>query len=72
MILGMVVTGPVMLIGGALLFALTLFEVLLGMRAIKLGKKHRIVHRWTAFAILGFAATHGVLAVLFVTGARLG
>ena len=72
MILGVVVTGMMMLVAGALLFALTLFEVLLGMRVIKLGKQHRIVHRRTAFAIAGFASVHGLLAVLFVTGTRLG
>ena len=72
MILGLAVTGTMMLMGGAMLFALAAFEVLLGMRVIKLGKKHRIVHRWTAFTILGVAAIHGVLGVLFVTGARLG
>jgi hypothetical protein len=63
----MTVTGPMMLAGGAVLFLLTLFQVLLGMRVIKLGKQHRIVHRWAAFAILGVAAVHGVLGVLYVT-----
>jgi hypothetical protein len=72
MILGMAVTGTTMLIGGAVLLALTLFEVLLGLRVIKLGKKHRIVHRQTAFAILGIAALHGLLGVMYVTGASIG
>jgi len=72
MIFGIPVTGTMMLSGGAILFALTLFQVLLGMRVIKLGKRHRIVHRWAAFAILGIAAVHGLLGVLFVTGTRLG
>ena len=72
MILGMSVTGPMMLIGGVTLLALTLFQVLLGLRVFKLGKRHRIVHRWAAFAILGVAAVHGLLGVLFVTGTRIG
>jgi hypothetical protein len=72
MILGIAVTGTVMLVGGALMFALVLFEVLLGLRVIKLGKRHRMVHRWTAYAILGVGAVHGLLGVLFVTGAVLG
>lgn len=72
MILGLPVTGAMMLIGGAALFVLTSFQVLLGMRVIKLGKRHRIVHRWTAFAIVGLAAVHGLLGVLFITGARIG
>jgi hypothetical protein len=72
MILGMPVTGMMMLVGGAVLLVLTLFQVLAGLRVIKLGKKHRIVHRWTAFAILGLAAIHGLLGVVYVTGVRLG
>jgi cytochrome b561 len=72
MILGLPVTGTVMLLGGATLFLLTLFQVLLGMRVIKLGKRHRIVHRWTAYAIMALAAIHGLLGVVYVTGARIG
>jgi heme A synthase len=72
MVLGLPVTGTMMLVGGALLFTLVLFQVLLGMRVIKLGKRHRIVHRRTAYAIMALAAVHGLLAVAYVTGARLG
>jgi hypothetical protein len=72
MILGLPITGTMMLLGGVALFVLTLFEVLLGLRVIKLGRKHRVVHRWTAFAILGVAAVHGLLGVLYVTGFKLG
>jgi fumarate reductase subunit D len=60
-----------MLIGGAILFVLTVFQVLSGLRVIKLGKIHRKVHRTTAFTILGIAAIHGTLGILFVTGLRL-
>ena len=72
MILGIAVTGPMMLIGGASIFTLVLFQVLLGLRVIKLGKQHRTVHRWVAYVILAAAVGHGILAVLFVTGARIG
>ena len=72
MILGMSITGPMMLIGGATLLALTLFQVLLGLRVFKFGKRHRVVHRWVAFSILGVAAVHGLLGALFVTGTRIG
>jgi len=72
MILGMPVTGMMMMVGGAVLLVLTLFQVLAGMRVIKLGKKHRVVHRWSAFAILGLGAIHGLLGVVYVTGVRLG
>ena len=72
MIFGMEVTGTAMIGGGVVLLLITAFEVLLGMRVIKLGKKHRIVHRNTAFTILALAAVHGLLGVLYVTGARVG
>ena len=72
MILGMPVTPMVMLIGGIIVLGLTLFEVLLGLRFIKLGRQHRTVHRRVAFAIVAVAVVHGFLGVLLVTGARLG
>ena len=72
MILGIQVTGAMMLIGGATLLVLTLFQVLAGLRVIKIGKLHSVVHRRNAFVILGLAAIHGLLGVLYVTGARIG
>jgi hypothetical protein len=72
MILGFAVTGSVMLLGGLALFLLTVFQVLMGLRVFKFGKRHRIVHRWVAYAILAIAAVHGLLGVLFVTGVRIG
>ena len=68
MIFGIPVSGAVMLIGGALLFLLASFQVLAGLRVIKLGKAHRKVHKWTAYVIIAGAVVHGVLAILFVTG----
>jgi len=47
------------------------FQVLMGMRVIKFGKKHRVAHKWTAFAILAFAAVHGLLGFAFATGTRI-
>jgi cytochrome b561 len=72
MILGMPITGVMMMVGGAVIFSLVLFQVLLGLRVIKLGKRHRIVHRWVALTILGIAAVHGLFGVLYATGLRLG
>jgi hypothetical protein len=72
MILGLTITGPMVVVGGSTLFALVLFQVLLGLRVIKLGAKHRVVHRWTAFTILAVAAVHGSIAALFALGGRLG
>ncbi|NTU71503.1 MAG: hypothetical protein HGB10_06755 [Coriobacteriia bacterium] len=72
MILGMPVTAITLAIGGGALFAVVLFQVLLGARVIKLGKRHRVVHKWAAYLILALASIHGLLGVLFVTGARIG
>ena len=71
MIFGLPVTGAVMLVLGAVLLVLTVFQVLAGLRIIKLGKVHRVVHKWNAYAILGIAAVHGLLGILFVTGATI-
>jgi cytochrome b561 len=68
MIFGIPVSGPVMLIGGGVMFLLVAFQVLAGLRIIKLGKVHRVVHRWTAFVIIALAVVHGVLGLLFATG----
>jgi len=71
MILGMPVTLPTMMLGGVLLFALVLFQVLLGFRVIKLGRKHRPVHKWTAVAILVVAALHGFLGSVLGLGLKI-
>jgi hypothetical protein len=68
MIFGIPVTGSTMLVVGILLFLITAFQVLAGMRVIKLGKVHRQVHRWTAYVIIGLAALHGLLGIAFATG----
>ena len=68
MILGMAVSGSTMLFGGAVLFVLTMFQVLSGLRVIDLGKAHRKIHRRTALTIVAVAALHGALGIIFVTG----
>ena len=71
MIFGIPVSATAMLIGGAVMFLLVTFQVLSGLRVIKLGKAHRQVHRLTAFTIIGLAAVHGLLGVIFATGLRI-
>ena len=68
MVLGIAVSGTVMLLGGATMVLLVSFQVLVGLRVIKLGKLHRKVHKWTAYVIIAGAAVHAVLALAFVTG----
>jgi uncharacterized membrane protein YcjF (UPF0283 family) len=56
---------------GLSLFALVLFQVSVGMRWIKLGRRTFVYHKWIAFAIVGAAAVHGLLGIVFLTGMRL-
>ena len=71
MILGISISGTVMLVGGITLFVLIAFEVIVGLRWIKLGRRRTVVHKWVAIGILGVAALHGLAGTLFVTGWRI-
>lgn len=57
---------PYMIIaGGFSLFALLAFQVLVGLRKIKFkGALHSKVHKIFGYVILGFAAFHGLGALL--------
>jgi hypothetical protein len=68
MILGLEITARMMVVGGIVVFALLLFQVLAGLRIIKLGRKNRVVHKWTGIAVLGIAAAHGLLGIVFGLG----
>jgi hypothetical protein len=68
MILGFVVTGPLVVAMGLTLLLMTVFQVLVGLRKIKLGRNRLVIHKWTGFAILGIAAVHGLLGATFALG----
>jgi len=68
MILGIAVTGPMVLVGGVTLLLLTVFQVLTGVRKIKLGRNRMRVHKWTGFAILAIGVVHGLLGATFALG----
>jgi hypothetical protein len=68
MIFGLEITARIMAVGGVVLFALLLFQVLAGLRIIKLGRKNRAVHKWTGMAILGIAAVHGLMGLVLGFG----
>jgi len=68
MILGVAITVEAMMIGGVALFTLVLFQVLVGLRVIKLGRRHRAVHKWNGIAILGVATVHGILGLTYGLG----
>jgi hypothetical protein len=71
MFFGLTVTLQMLLVLGVLLFILLLVQVLIGLRVIKLGKAHRVWHRRLAFAILAFAALHGVAGMALYFGWRI-
>ena len=68
MIFGISITPLMVLIGGLTLLCLVVFQVLVGMRKIKLGPRTFVYHKYIAFTIVGVAVVHAVLAVLFITG----
>jgi len=68
MILGLAVTGPMMVVFGFVLLVLTAFQVLVGMRKINLGRKRMVIHKWTGLAILVLGLVHGLMGVAFGLG----
>jgi len=71
MIFGIPVQPSWLLTLGILLLVLLVFQILVGMRKIKFGRKTFVYHRWVAFTILGVAVVHGFLGVLFAYGYRV-
>ena len=71
MIFGIPVQPSWLLTLGILLLVLLVFQILVGMRKIKFGRKTFVYHRWVAFTILGIAIVHGFLGVLFAYGFRV-
>ncbi len=64
MLFGISIQPYMLLVGGASLFALLGFQVLVGLRKIKFkGALHMKVHKWTAFAMLAFAVFHATAAL---------
>ena len=59
---------PDVLVLGLTLFVLTVFQVLVGLRKIKLGRNRMMIHKWTGFAILAIAAVHGLMGATFALG----
>ncbi len=67
MLFGISIQPYMLLVGGASLFALLGFQVLVGLRKIKFkGALHMKVHKWTAFAMLAFAVFHATAALAYL------
>jgi cytochrome b561 len=67
MLLGIPVTSTMLVVVGMTIFALIVFQILLGKRTIKLkGKLHMQVHRAVAYAMVVLAVVHAYAALVFV------
>ena len=53
---------------GFLIWSLTIFQVLLGLRFIKIGRKQYTVHKWIGLTIVTLAPIHGLAASVFFLG----
>jgi hypothetical protein len=71
MIFGLAITPEWMIGLGVILLVLTVTQILIGLRKIKLGRKTFVYHRYIAFAILGIGAVHGISGVVLLMGWRL-
>lgn len=59
--------------GGVVLFLLLVFQTVVGLRWIKLGRKHFIWHRWIGYGILVYSVGHLLFGINAVFGlVRLG
>jgi len=68
MILGIAITGPMVVIGGLTVFSLLLFQLLVGLRIIKFGRKTFKMHKWVGVGLVVLAAVHGLLGATLVLG----
>jgi len=71
MIFGIPVQPIWLLVLGLTLFALIVFQILVGLRKIKFGRRTWTYHKYIAYVIVGIAVVHGLLGILFVYGWRL-
>lgn len=72
MIFGIEIHPYLLLATGSTLLVLTVVQVLIGLRKLKLGPKSFVYHKWIGLTILFLGMAHGFSAVLYVTGLRVG
>ena len=71
MILGIAITVPMVVIGGSVLFGLLAFQLLVGLRIVKFGRKTFKMHKWVGVGLVVLAAVHGLLGAALVLGWRI-
>lgn len=72
MLFGIEIHPYFLLATGSTLLTLTVVQVLIGLRKLKLGRKSFVYHKWIGLTILTLGIVHGSSAVLYVTGLRVG
>jgi hypothetical protein len=68
MILGVPITGPMVAAAGLALWLAIVFQVLVGLHYIKLGRHHRVIHKWVGISIAVAAVLHGLVGATFALG----
>jgi hypothetical protein len=71
MIFGIAVRPVWVLAGGVTLLALLVFQILVGMRKIKFGRKTFVYHKYVAFVMVALALVHGFLGMVLAFGWRV-
>lgn len=67
MLLGIAIKGWMLVAGGAAIFLLLVFQVLVGLRKITFkGKLHMKVHKYGAYAMVALAVFHAIAALAFL------
>ncbi len=67
MLLGITIKGYMLVAGGAAIFLLLVFQVLVGLRKITFkGKLHMKVHKSGAYAMVVLAVFHAIAALAFL------
>jgi len=61
-------TGVLIASFGFSIWLLTIFQVLLGLRVVKIGRKQYTVHKWIGLTIVTLAPIHGLAASVFFLG----
>jgi len=73
MVFGVVVNPMMLVAGGVVVFALIVFQLLVGLRKIHFkGKAHLLIHKRGAWVLLAVAGIHGFLGFVYAVGLRIG
>ena len=73
MLFGFVIRPEMLVLGGSVLFALLVLQILVGMRKITFkGRRHMQVHKYGAWILVAFGVFHGLFGAIYAFGLRIG